>query len=121
MSIGQYLHYAIFGERRRAPRRRARRGPGRDWRYRAFVRRHVCECGCGRGPCHAAHAGGLADGKGTGQKAGDETVFPLFWECHFEFDNGLRSGKLFLEDHGINLPAVFRRLREEYEMERGFE
>lgn len=48
-----------------------------------FTRGQVCSCGCGRGPCEAAHG----EPRGMEGCGADWTrVFPLFWQCHREFD-----------------------------------
>jgi hypothetical protein len=116
MNLARYLTFMIWGTREKNPRRRKqRRGPCRDPKYRAFVRTFPCACGCGRGPSQAAHTG--SDG-GTSQKSSDRSCIPLYWECHREFDNGLRSGSLFLQDHAIDLPHLVRDLNRQYREER---
>lgn len=78
--LAQWLRFAVHGEYVRRPRQRRRlyRGPARDESYKAWIRRQPCCCGCGRGPCDAAHTGP----HGLGQKAADTTCIPLWWTCH---------------------------------------
>lgn len=78
--LSRLLLLLVHEQRTRRGPRKVRRGPLRDESYKAFIRRQVCCCGCGRGPCDAAHTGP----HGLGQKAGDETCIPLWWECHSE-------------------------------------
>jgi hypothetical protein len=109
-ALARYAIYAITGRRLRRPRRNLsnRRGPARNWRYRAWIRSQPeCCCGCGRGPCEAAHTG--EDG-GTGQKSSDYSCVPLYWECHCEYDNGLESKGLFERARGISMVVIVRDL-----------
>jgi len=116
MNLDRWIYYAVHGSRQKNPRRRKpRRGPRRDPKFRAWISRNfLCACGCGRGPCHAAHTG--RDG-GMSMKPDDRTCIPLWWECHWEFDNGTRSGALFLEDHAIDLPKLVRGYNRDYDAE----
>ncbi len=79
--LTRWLRFAVLDklDHPRRARRRGRRGPARDESYKAFVRRQICCCGCGRGPCDAAHTG--VDG-GMALKANDYSCVPLFWLCH---------------------------------------
>lgn len=82
-SMMRYLNYAVHGiteHERRKPRRRAgRRGPSRDWKYRAWIRKLPCAfCGTDAG-VEAAHTG--SDG-GMRQKSSDYSCVPLCHDCH---------------------------------------
>src|SRR5690349_3856544 len=74
-----FLFYLVTGRKApRSPRRARRRGPARDWRYKAWIRSLPCvACNTTRG-VEAAHTetGGMA------QKASDSTVVPLCALCH---------------------------------------
>jgi hypothetical protein len=108
--LARWLRFAVLGERtRRDPRRRARRGPARDESYKAWIRRQVCCCGCGRGPCDAAHTG--VDG-GMGQRANDYSCVPLWWTCHRHYH---QVGKAAFErEHAIDFEYVVEGLFTEW-------
>ena len=78
--LTRYLHFAIHGTSApRSPRRHPRRGPARNWKYRAWMRTLPCAaCGTTSG-VEAAHTG---DDGGLSQKASDYTCVPLCHECH---------------------------------------
>ena len=111
----RYLRFAVLGETkhaRRAPRRRAaRRGPERDWKYRAFVRSLPCAACGSTYRVEAAHTG--TDG-GMRQKASDYSCVPLCHECHQAAPNsyhridGGREG--FELANGLNFVDLVERL-----------
>ena len=51
-----------------------------------------CLCGCGRGPCDAAHFP-VAKGMGGRSKEEDDKLprVPLWWECHVALHTGDRD------------------------------
>jgi len=109
--LERYLHYAIHGEPApRAPRRKARRGPARNWRYLAWIRTLPCAA-CGTTPAQAAHTG---DDGGGSQKASDYSCVPLCHECHAEYDNGQESKGLFEEASGVVMADLVRRLNHDW-------
>lgn len=85
--LERFLAYAVHGRKppasetkpARKPPGKARRGPPRDAKYRAWIRTFPCAC-CGttRG-VQAAHTG--TDG-GMSMKASDYSCIPLCAHCH---------------------------------------
>jgi hypothetical protein len=100
----RYALWQITGRRPSSPRRdfSNRRGPARNWRYRAWIRSQpsvVSE----RPGCEAAHTG--VDG-GMRQKASDYSCVPLTPEEHREYH---RIGKEAFERlHGIDFAGLVR-------------
>ncbi len=113
----RYLRFAVHGKSehpRRAPRRRAaRRGPDRDWKYRAWVRSLPCAA-CGSSYCvEAAHTG--SDG-GMRQKASDSSCIPLCHECHQSAPGSYHrtSREAFFAALGIELSDLVGQLNAAY-------
>ena len=81
-SLESYLHYKIWDappvRKRKAKAKHWRRGPVRNWKYRAWIRSLPCAI-CGRTPSEAAHTG---SDHGLRQKASDYTCVPLCTFCH---------------------------------------
>lgn len=102
----RWVIYQITGRRpRRMPRKR--RGPPRNWKYRAWVRTLPCAvCGTSVG-IQAAHTG---DDGGMSMKASDYSCVPLCLTCHSEYDNGKVSGPAFERQNGIEMQRIVRRL-----------
>ena len=74
----RWLYFAVHGTRPPLRRRRPRRGPARDWKYRAWIRSFPCVA-CGALPrVEAAHTGD----HGISQKASDYSAIPLCRHCH---------------------------------------
>ena len=106
----RYLRFAIHGETShpRAPRRRARRGPTRSWKYRAWIRT-LPSVVSGKTGCEAAHTG--SDG-GMSQKASDYSCIPLTGEEHREYH---RLGReRFEEVCGVDCKGVVKRLNHDW-------
>lgn len=75
----RWLTWAVLDRAPIRRQRKQRRGPVRDWRYRAFVREHRCAtCRTRRYAIDAAHTGS----HGIGQKASDMSTVPLCRCCH---------------------------------------
>jgi hypothetical protein len=92
-----WMHHEIHGrwpERKKPRRRPFRKGPPRNWRYRAWIR-SLPSCISRKLGCEAAHTG--SDG-GTAIKASDYSCVPLTPEEH----------RLY---HQIGRPAFERRFR----------
>lgn len=81
--LARWLRYAVHGETEhpRAARRRPRRGPARNAKYRAWIR-SLPSAVSGEYGCEAAHTG--TDG-GMRQKASDYSCIPLTAEEHAEY------------------------------------
>lgn len=111
--LGRQLRYLITGERsKRLPKRKPRRGPVRDWRYKDWIRSLPC-CTCGRPPrSEAAHTG--TDG-GKSMKASDRSCVPLCFWCHSEYDNGMRGNHLFEQGHHVCFVEKVKELNQEYD------
>jgi len=110
-----YLRYAVLEmtERPRRSRRRARRGPTRNWKYRAWIRTLPCAaCGSTR-YVEAAHTG--SDG-GTSQKASDYSSIPLCTWCHHAGPESYhRIGREAFELlHGIDCRQLVKRLNHDW-------
>ncbi|MGO9893603.1 MAG: hypothetical protein ACLPX8_05230 [Bryobacteraceae bacterium] len=108
--VVRYLRYAIHGEtqRPRAPRRPARRGPARNWKYRAWIR-SLPSAVSGLPGCEAAHTG--TDG-GMRQKASDYSCVPLTPEEHIEYH---RVGKReFERATGLDCGHLVQRLNRDW-------
>jgi hypothetical protein len=114
-TLGSYLTYIVHGswpERNRKPKRKARRGPIRSFKYRAFVRAHPC-CAChSRRQVEAAHTGA----HGISQKAPDLDCVPLCLECHQVGRDALHHiGPIaFQRLHRISFQRIISELREEW-------
>ena len=82
-ALARWLQFAVHGEtaHKRDPRRRARRGPARSPKYRAWIR-SLPSAVSERPRCEAAHTG--SDG-GTSQKSSDYSCIPLTWFEHKEY------------------------------------
>jgi hypothetical protein len=112
-NLGNLLSYLVLGNRTPISRRRrkAPRGPARDPLYRAFVRTFPC-CACGR--CEQSEAAHTGHDGGKSQKSSDYSCVPLCFECHFEYDNGMRSKHLFEQDRSISMAKIARNLNRLY-------
>lgn len=120
---GRWLYQQVHGRKppRRSPRRAAgRRGPARDWRYRAWIRTLPCIC-CGSAfRVEAAHTGG--DG-GMQQKASDYSCIPACWECHTaapysHHRDRAEFERRVLERHGKGVPELAGELYREWRLGR---
>jgi hypothetical protein len=104
--------YLIHGTKRarRSPRRRAGRGPVRNWRYRAWIRTLPCAaCGTTH-QVEAAHTG--SDG-GMRQKASDTSCVPLCHDCHQSSPVSYHRNR---EALGLDFPSLVQRLNSAYQM-----
>ena len=108
MISARYLHYLVHGEwpARRSPRK-ARRGPARSWKYKAWIR-SLPSAVSGRPGCQAAHTG---DDGGMSMKSSDYSCIPLTAEEHMEFDAGREA---FCGKHGLDVRGVVRRLNHDW-------
>ncbi len=109
-ALARWLMYAVHGERssRRAPRRRARRGPARNWKYRRWIR-SLPSAVSGALGCEAAHTG---DDGGMAQKPSDYTCLPLTPAEHIEYH---RFGRTAFETrHGLDCRALVKRLNHDW-------
>lgn len=79
----RYLRFHILGEtvHPRASRRKPRKGPARNWKYKAWIR-SLPSAVSGQTPCEAAHTGN--DG-GMKQKASDYSCIPLTQAEHAQY------------------------------------
>lgn len=111
-TLESYLHFIIWGEKaprkRRVLKRHAKRGPARNYKYRAWIRTLPC-LACGQQPSEAAHTG--TDG-GMRQKPSDFTCVPLCSTCHTQGEWAYhRIGrKAFEEAYRVSFPDVVREL-----------
>jgi hypothetical protein len=95
----------IWGrEPQRAPRRRQRRGPARNYRYRGWIR-SLPSAVSGEAGCDACHTGRF---HGMGQKASDYTCIPLTREEHLEYH--ARGRQEFEARHDLDIQVLVRRL-----------
>ena len=109
--LERWLYFAVHGKPApRASRRRPRRGPSRDWKYRAWVRSLPCAACGATVDVQAAHTGD----RGLGQKASDYSCVPLCRSCHAEYDNGLESSALFEAASGIEMRRIVERLNHDW-------
>ncbi len=106
-----------------APRPYSLEKPVRDKKYLDFVRQQpclVCYCyGSGERRREAAHTG--RNGKGMGIKADDRDAIPLCCRCHRLAPNSYHSfgdESKWAAHHGLDLPAIRKRLRGQYEKRR---
>jgi hypothetical protein len=105
-----WLLWHVFGRNPQRKRRGSfRRGPIRDWKYRAWVRTLPCAACGSEWQIEAAHTG--SDG-GMSQKASDHSCVPLCRNCHTVGPNAYhRIGKReFERRHGLQLASLVRRL-----------
>ena len=103
----RWLHYAVHGDRRpRAPRRHPRRGPARNWRYRAWIRTlpSVVSGGMGCEACHTVN-------NGMSSKGPCYSCVPLTPEEHRKYD---ASRKAFEKRHCVSMAAVVARLNHDW-------
>ena len=111
----RYLRYEIHGvtEHPRRPRRRTRRGPARNAKYRAWVRTLPCAA-CGSiHSVEAAHTG--SDG-GMRQKSSDYSCVPLCTDCHTmaEWAYHRVGREQFEQAFNLNFKALVKRLNHEW-------
>jgi len=112
------LYFAVHGVKppRRSPRRRAGRGPARNWKYRGWIRSLPCACASAEPDCdcfgaiQAAHT----QNNGLRTKGSDYSCVPLCAYHHQQYDSGLRSKELFEADHNLNLADLVRRLNHDW-------
>lgn len=105
--LQRWLAWELFQQRIRI-KRKPRRGPARDWKYRLWIRSLPCAaCGC-RIMVEAAHTGP----HGLSQKASDYSCIPLCSQHH-------RLGKLaihkigpqaFEAEYRLNIKHLTKRL-----------
>jgi len=107
--LQRWLAREIWGRTIPRKSRQGRRGPVRDWAYRAWIRTFPC-CACGSTRyIEAAHTG--EDG-GTSQKASDYSCVPLCAWCHRAGPESYHQiGKRAFERlHGISFQTLSARL-----------
>ena len=107
------LVWLVLGRNMERRPRRKRRGPARDWQYRAWIRTLPCAA-CGSRWCvEAAHTG--SDG-GMSQKASDFSCVPLCKDCHTSRPTAYhRVGKEeFQRNHGIDFIDMVRALNSDW-------
>jgi hypothetical protein len=102
-ALVRWLRYAVHGQGmpRRSPRR-PRRGPARNWRYRAWIRT-LPSVVSGRMGCEACHT----KNNGMRSKGSCYTCVPLTPEEHRQYDAGRQ---VFERRHGISMPAIVAEL-----------
>jgi hypothetical protein len=103
-----WLRWQLTGKWTRVERRKARRGPLRSWKYKAWIRTQPSVVS-GLMGCEAAHTG--SDG-GTSMKANDFTCAPLTLEEHLEYHRIGRAAFELL--HGLNFGVTVERLNREW-------
>jgi hypothetical protein len=109
----RYLRFAIHGEtvHCRSPRRKPRKGPARNWKYRAWIRTLPCAACGSTSNVEAAHTGN--DG-GASMKASDYSCIPLCTNCHtmaadsyHRHPDGVEG---FALSHDISIAGLVKRL-----------
>lgn len=113
--LGDWLMYRVHGKTvhpRKTRRTRARRGPARNWKYRAWIRTLPCLV-CGREPSEAAHTG--SEG-GLQLKASDYSCVPICMQCHtMAPDSYHRLGRVGFEAvHQVDCRELVRRLNHDW-------
>lgn len=107
-ALSRYLMYQVHGVDETKPRRLrsrgARRGPARNWKYRAWIR-SLPSAVSGATGCEAAHTG---DDGGTAQKSSDYSCIPLTVSEHREYHQIGRTR--FELRHGVSCRDLVRRL-----------
>ncbi len=104
-----WLVWHVWGRKPDRKLRKPRRGPARDWKYRAWIRSLPCAaCGCCQ-RIEAAHTG--SDG-GMSQKASDYSCVPLCADCHTAAPLAYhRIGRREFEHrHGLKFRSLVRQL-----------
>jgi hypothetical protein len=106
----RWLYYLVHGKKppRKAGRSR-RRGPARDWKYRAWIRT-LPSIVSGKPGCEACHTG--SDG-GMSMKASDSTVVPLTRAEHREYDADRRA---FERKYGVSMRDMVRELNQVWKL-----
>lgn len=109
-ALVRWLRYAVLGEHehKRCSRRRARRGPVRDYKYRAWIR-SLPSAVSGALGCEAAHTG---DDGGTSQKSSDYSCIPLTSLEHADYH--LIGHMAFETLHGLDCRALVKRLNHDW-------
>ena len=103
----RWLYHQIHGKPLgKASPRKPRRGPARDYRYKAWIR-SLPSMVSGKHGCEAAHTG--SDG-GMSMKASDYTCVPLTPEEHREYHQIGRAS--FERKYGVSFQQAVRRLSE---------
>lgn len=99
-------------------RRKARRGPLRDPKYRAWLRRFCCMLrgqdnfrSCDSWQVDPAHTGRV---NGMSSKAGDDTCLPLCRKHHAEYDSGRVA---FEKKYGVDMKALAKEYWTRYQNE----
>lgn len=107
-ALVRWLRYAVHGEysHSRAPRRRPRRGPARNWKYRRWIR-SLPSAVSGRPGCEASHT----QNNGTSSKGSDYSCVPLTHEEHREYDAGR---DLFEKRYGLCMAELVKRLNHDW-------
>lgn len=111
-ALERWLAFQIHGRtgHARAPRRRARRGPARSWKYRAWIRT-LPSVVSGEMGCDAAHTG---DDGGMSMKASDYSCVPLTRDEHEELDHGMAGHRGFEAKYRVDLAAIVRQLNHDW-------
>ncbi len=107
LDLRRWLMWEIHKQTLRL-RKKKRRGPVRNWKYRAWIRTLPCAaCGSNR-LIEAAHTGG----HGYGQKSSDYTCIPLCAEHHRTGQHALHKigPRSFERQFYLSIPALVRRL-----------
>lgn len=102
-ALSRWLMYAVHGQRApHAPRRRPRRGPARNWRYRAWIRT-LPSVVSGKMGCEACHT----RNNGMSSKGSCYSCVPLTPDEHREYDRGRKA---FEKRHQVLMARVVKRL-----------
>jgi hypothetical protein len=111
-NLERWLFFQVHGRAPIGRIRKPRRGPVRDYRYRAFIRLHPCAaCATERG-IECAHTGP----HGLGIKAPDTDSIALCWFCHWGSNYSLhRIGpREFERLHELKIGALVKEYQAEW-------
>lgn len=102
--LERYLAYMVHGrtEHAKRPRRKTRRGPARNWKYRAWIRT-LPSVVSGRMGCEACHT----VNNGMCSKGSCYSCVPLTRDEHQEYDAGREN---FERKYGVKMTDIVRGL-----------
>lgn len=112
MNLDRWLYYTIRGTHPPMRRRTVRAAHLRDWRYRAFIRQHLCAvCGTSRG-VECAHTGG----HGLGMKSSDRECIALCFWCHWAGNHSIHKigPRNFERLHHVKIGALVKEYQAEW-------
>lgn len=109
MTLESWLHTQVWDtppprKKRSGKKRHHRRGPARNWKYKAWIR-GLPSCVSGQTGCEAAHTG--TDG-GMRQKPSDYSCVPLTPEEHREYHQ--HGKQAFEQKYSISFEMEVKKL-----------